>query len=310
MEQHVLDDVLARRFLLGQLLPEEQGRIEELAFEDPSSFEFLQATKDDLIDDFLCDELSSDEKERFQKYFLAQPGRRQDLRIARELQRYLAREEPPFPVVNNFGSFSPPKVSFIERIRLHPTFALGSAALILTAVAGIMLAPRTLRQSDSPPLRAKQEQSPELPAPTSTSTATPPQTVSSPAHKDNQVKPTPSPLQQAAPVYAIVLTPGGAVRSEDEERTLPLPSGPISLELPLIDDTSYRSYQAVLQTGGKTIRTWPNLHPKELQSGKGIKVNVPVGLLERSRRYRIILNGVSTNRKVRPVHNYYFQVGN
>jgi hypothetical protein len=47
MKEQMLNEVVARRFLLGQLSPDEQGSIEELAFDDPKSFEVLQAAEDD-----------------------------------------------------------------------------------------------------------------------------------------------------------------------------------------------------------------------------------------------------------------------
>ena len=95
MNEQVLNDGLARQFLLGQLPPEEQGRIEELAFQDPDTFAFLQAAEDDLVDEFLYNELSSDEKQLFRTHFLTRPGRRQNVRIARALKQYLEEDDVP-----------------------------------------------------------------------------------------------------------------------------------------------------------------------------------------------------------------------
>src|SRR5688572_432723 len=100
MKENVMNELVARRFLLGDLSVEERERIEELAFDDPETFSLIQSAQDDLIDDFVNDELSSEERERFQNYFLAQPGRRQDLRIGRALQQYLGREQSVPHVAN------------------------------------------------------------------------------------------------------------------------------------------------------------------------------------------------------------------
>ena len=81
MKEPVIDEVVARKFLLGQLSPEEQGQIEELAFEDPDTFTFLESVEEDLVDEFLQEELSPLEKQRFNDHFLSFPGRRQELEI-------------------------------------------------------------------------------------------------------------------------------------------------------------------------------------------------------------------------------------
>src|SRR6185295_7306375 len=100
MSEQILDEVVARRYWLGQLSHEEQGRIEELAFGDPESFALLEAVEDYLIDEFVYNDLSAEERKRFQEYFLTQPGhsedpflthpsRREDLRIAEALRQHL-----------------------------------------------------------------------------------------------------------------------------------------------------------------------------------------------------------------------------
>src|SRR6185369_4599225 len=100
MNEQILDEVVARRFWLGQLSPEEQGRIEELAFDDPQSFAFLQAAEDDLIDEFVYNDLSSEERTLFEKHFLSkQPELRDDVEVARALRAYFEQEQEPVVVV-------------------------------------------------------------------------------------------------------------------------------------------------------------------------------------------------------------------
>src|ERR1044071_6408820 len=94
MKEYVLDEVLVRRFLLGELSAE-RAEVEEQAFVDSESFAFIQEAADDLIDEFVYGDLSSAEKERFERYFLSQPGRHEDLKIARALQKHVPRLPPP-----------------------------------------------------------------------------------------------------------------------------------------------------------------------------------------------------------------------
>src|SRR5215813_862087 len=97
MRERALDEIRARQFLLGELPPEEEGQIEELAFEDCDTFAFLESVENDLIDEFIQGDLSSDEEERFESHFLSQPGRRGNLKISQALQQHLDRLEdvPP-----------------------------------------------------------------------------------------------------------------------------------------------------------------------------------------------------------------------
>lgn len=303
MENSLINEVTARSFLLGELSSEELERIEEMAFDDPDTFTFIQAAQDDLIDDYVNDQLSSGEKESFQNYFLAQPGRRQDLRIGRALQQYLARDEEPVAAVASSSIPARPKMSIFDWMHLRPV-ALPLLSMILVAAVVLAIVVRT--QRDDNPTIAHVEPTP-VPTPSSSPSVTPVQPTPSPTPKQTQSPPAPSPRQSVEPFYA-VLTPGGLARSVGEVEKVPATSG--SFELPLVDDTPYQHYEATLQRNGSRIKDWPNLQPKQMQSGRAIKVEVPAGLLENRQLYRITLNGISANGKAQLVNTYYFQVSN
>jgi hypothetical protein len=305
MKENVVNELIARRFLLGDLPVEERERMEELAFDDPETFALMQSAQDDLIDDFVNDELSSEERERFQNYFLAQPGRRQDLRIARALQQYLDREEQPVPNVATNVVVPQRRVSIFDWLRLRPA-TVSLVVLILVAVGLLVLI--LTRQTDDSPRQAQHQPTPAFPMPSGSPVETPVQASPSPT-AEIQNTPAPSPRHPVEPVYAVVLVPGGPARSEGEEKVPPV-STAISFELPVLDNTPYQHYEAVLQRNGNRIRTWPNLQPKELQSGRALKVVVPAGLLVHRQRYRILVMGLTADGKSHTVHTYYFHVSN
>lgn len=302
MNEQVLNDGVARQFLLGQLPPEEQGRIEELAFQDPDTFAFLQAAEDDLVDEFLYNELSSDEKQLFRTHFLTKPGRRQNVRIARALKQYL--EEDDVPVVETVVAADRRKPSLFQWFRLGAlTAPLVIAAILLTSSAVIWVAVK-MSKGDGPQ-QAVLHPSP-TPTPSSSPVASPlPSASPSQTHEE---KPSPTPRQSTEPVFAIALVPTANVRSDSDVTKLVRQNGPISFELPVISVTPYRSYQAVLETGGRTIRTWSNLKTRQLQSGTGIQLTIQPGQLAGAQRYRIALNGVSANGQTQTVHNYHFEL--
>ena len=299
MKEQMIDEVVARRFLLGQLSPDEQGRVEELAFDDPESFEVLQAAEDDLIDEFVYDDLSSEERERFQEYYLVQPGRREDLRIASALREHFERAQPV--------------TSLWERVKKW--FHIGTAPLIPIVVKAVIiigaavvtlvtLIPRI--PSLFPVYRVQQGQPPALPTPASTASETPSPSQPSPSPAP---KASPTPHRSPSTSYAFLLVPGGPARTGGGgEKSVPLASGSAEFELPLTDGTSYQNYQAILLNGDKIIQTFPKLKPTKISTGKGIRIRVPFNRLEASQRYHFTLNGVAANGALELVDNYYFRV--
>jgi CHAT domain-containing protein len=73
------------RFLLGDLSPIEQERIEIRSLEDLESQELIQAAEFDLIDDYIRGDLTAEDVQRFERVFLNSPARRRKLATARIL---------------------------------------------------------------------------------------------------------------------------------------------------------------------------------------------------------------------------------
>lgn len=311
-----IDDVLARGFLLGELSPEEQGEVEEQAFEDPETFSSIQAAADELTDDFLYDDLSYAERERFEQHFLSQPGRRADLRIARALQKYITQSVPS-PIATSVAVDHREPFSWAAWLNVHRAqlrLSLAAVTILIVVAIGIWFAVRLKRQPNNPsPIQAQQPKTVEVPAPTNKGSETPTETAKSPAQKDKPTKLPLSPAQPPAPVYSFVLIPVGPVRGEGTTITvrLPSPSGIAQLQLPLIDVGSYSRFQATLQTNeGQVVRSWTNLRAKELEFGKGIQISAPAAVLKPRRHYRVVVRAISYRGRMQDIGEYYFQVTN
>lgn len=303
MKEQMLDENIAKRFLLGQLSPDEKGRIEELAFDDPGSFEVLQAAEDDLIDEFVDDDLSAEERERFREYYLAQPGRREDVRIASALREYFDREQP----ASLWERFR--KWFHIGAAPLIPVMVKAAIIISAAAVGLVTLIPRILRPGFTPVTQVQPQQAPALPLPANTTSETP-QPTPQLAHKDDQKRPSLPPHRQPSMVAAILLSPGGGARGGGEVTKVSLTSTK-HLDLALIGGASYRSYQATLEQDGKTIQPWSNLKPTKIVSGrKGIRIPIPFDRLRASQRYHIVLDGVARNGNLEHVDDYYFDATN
>jgi hypothetical protein len=308
MKQAVVDEVLARKFLLRDLSSAEQFAVEEQAFLDPDSFWLLQAAEDDLIDEYVSGDLTAEETELFEKHFISRPGRAADLRIARALQKYVSQETAASADSGTSvtGAFLP---GWLNISSPAPRVSLAALALLL-AVAGIWLAIRIFRDDPRPPVRATQEKFPNAPPPTNTPSETP-APVNSRSVEDNHNRPPLTPKQPASPIFSLNLFPTASVRGGGDVKILRLPSGSsiARLQLTLFDERPYRSYQASLQTDeGKRIRSWTILSATVSKAGKEIQINVPGRLLDGQQRYRVMVRGIARGGKIGDFVNYYFEV--
>src|SRR5262245_20759352 len=77
-------------YLLGRLPEDEQTGFEEQLLENEALFEALEETARELIDEYVGDMLSADDRRRFELYFLTQPERRARVEFARALHEAAA----------------------------------------------------------------------------------------------------------------------------------------------------------------------------------------------------------------------------
>jgi len=300
MEDQVLDDVVARRFLLGQLPPEEQGRIEELAFADPDTFELLESIEDDLIDEFIRGDLSIDERKRFEEHLLSLPGRRNNLKISRVLQLH-------------FNEADDKKFSFPTWFNTKPLWLRVSLALTATAVlvtAGVLIFIRVREARQPAPIQAGPDKprtitSPEFRVSPSI------EPTASPVHAENKPKAIPPEKQKKAAAYA-VLMPLAAPRGEGMQQLKLAPeASSMAIELALITQRNFRTYEATLENeAGKELQDWPNLKAAKLTSGKALQIDVPESLLTAGKVYRFVVSGVSSKGKSEVIARYPFEVVN
>lgn len=78
-----------RRYLLNPPTSEAHEQIEQRLLVEDGFLEELEIEEDELIDKYLSNKLSEDERKRFEYNFLASPERQQKLRFARSLKRYV-----------------------------------------------------------------------------------------------------------------------------------------------------------------------------------------------------------------------------
>jgi hypothetical protein len=337
MKYHIDDDTALRKLLLGELSPEEQQQLEERLFLDSECFQQFQAVEDDLIDEYVCGDLSGDESGKFESFFLAQPGRRESVRIARALQKYISGSASPSAVGADFEPTPPsPWDRFFTWLFRTPSpvlkFSAAMVALLFIA-GGVWLLMRAVMpvHQPAPPLAHREEGQP------SPSSQIAQHDASQSAGQQNQGVPkqdheTSGDMSQRevaavrdrqegrshtrlspAPVYVLTLLPSSTVRGEGEEGTsnevqLPPKAGVLDLRIPLLGVSVHPRYRATLQTeDGRDIKTWPPLKSTGAGSRKVVSAKISTKLLRQS-TYRLILSGVSSSGTPRVINIYRFQV--
>src|ERR1043165_9517295 len=84
------DQSIIREYLLGKLSTEDREALEDRLFLEDALHEELQTAEDDLIDDFLTDDLEDDDVARFHQNFLVSSKRKQKLRMGKAWRNYAA----------------------------------------------------------------------------------------------------------------------------------------------------------------------------------------------------------------------------
>src|ERR1041384_3756700 len=92
MKKESVTDALLREFLLGKLADGDRESIEGLFLTDPATRERVLALEQDLVDDYLEDGLSEEEKERFVSRYAQTDEQRRKLRITGAIKDWAVRE--------------------------------------------------------------------------------------------------------------------------------------------------------------------------------------------------------------------------
>lgn len=93
MNQQKGSQELFVKYLLGMLPDDEKSKFEDVYFENEELYEELQDAEYDLIDKYVRDELSKEEREKFELHFLFIPGKREKMESAKSLKEYIMKKK-------------------------------------------------------------------------------------------------------------------------------------------------------------------------------------------------------------------------
>lgn len=245
-----------RAYFLGELPPDEATRLELAVMEDAAVAERLEGVEAELIDDYLEGLLSPQDRQRFEAFYMAVPGRANRVRLARELSRRATRTSRAEPSARSS--------------RPHPLRLLLPMAATLLVAAGLWFADR--RPS------APQVATAPSPLPTIAIAAAPSPSPKAPV----AATPTPGLLRQASFVLAMAVTRGGAV----QEFKAPGGADIVDFEIDLEGETRFAEFDARLtDASGREIWRHPRSSPLRPTRAGVLVVPVPTasGLLAAGR---------------------------
>ena len=276
MKSDTHDQENIRRYLLGQLPPQNLSALEERFFFDSELYEELSIVEDELIDEYLRGELAPSEREQFESHFMAAPERHEKMGFARALKKFVSIESAAQPhefpsqladdgsVKNETRRERGAFFSFLPFQNPIVSYALAAAViLVLVGVSWI----------------AWKNWSPAVPG----------------------------------KVLAIELAPGSMTRdlgvAETKIFTIPADTDTVRLQLDL-PQVEYPTYEAVVQNVNLgQVLTKKNLKAQSSNGRPTVLVEVPPSSLPRG-DYRIKLDGVLATGNVESVSTYFFRVLN
>lgn len=290
MSQQIENIDLIRQYLLGELSAEEHERIEQRLLTDADYYQQVLIVENELIYEFVCDELPDQEKASFERHVLPVPERRQDVQFARALRKYVAENSPRTaeanavaPVAAASASATPERASWRQSIAAFfrsPSVALALSVLLLLAIsAAVWLgAQNRLLQNELAQLQARQTPGPasqnleeqlaserrrnadlteQLLRQPQPSQPQPAQLEPNPETANQRMPqppaaPVPTPAQNGATVAAVLLLPGGVRDNLGEGVSkVTVPRGVRRIPLELdLAVDDYRGYRATLKSVG------------------------------------------------------------
>jgi hypothetical protein len=317
-----------RRYLLGELSEQERDQVEERLMSDDDLYQQLLLAEDDLIDEYISDALSPQERAKFGQRIRQVPELAQDARSVMALRKYAL--ETAQPVVEK-DTPSPHRVSLLAWVRqffMQPAIGVSFAVALLAAVAlTIWLA----TQNSQLRKQVAQLQSPQTPT-------RPPQTdlaaqlalerqrneqlsaellrrqellaeasrKPQPTREQPQPSPTRTPAARSgvASFVALTLTPGAVREAGKLEKIVVTPTtGELRIQLDLRAG-GYRSYRAVVRTVEGRVVARQDLRAVK---GKFLPLHLPAKLFSPD-DYEILLSGINPSGELEEIDNYYFRV--
>jgi hypothetical protein len=310
----------AREFLLGRLSEETRSRLEESFFTDDELFEQIEIAEDELIDDYVRNEISAADRTYFEKTLLRSPRIAERVKVARVLASATAVAKTVVqPLPDSWGSRLERFLNWISPMSIAGKFTYATLGLILV-VGGPVLSLEYLRLREAS--QKLQEERAALERQVRDLTAQNSQTLSERnrinaelerqraenARGNEEIERQWDRPNRSIATFALTLFPGGS-RGSDGGDSFSLQETPSRFQFNLLlEADDYQAYRVVVTSlGGKEIGAVSSL--KSRTSGKS---KIVAFRLSSARftpgDYAVDLSGITRSGQTKPIATYNFRV--
>lgn len=325
-----ISEKLITQYLLGELPEEQQIEIEDRAFSDKEFLASVTAVENDLIDEYVREELPEAMRQRFETRFLASEGRRKRIEFARALVQLAdesrVRERGTTTVPAAPVSWRDALAAFIHGLNPVANIALAAATLVvLLGGAWLIIQTLTLRkqltqlqaqhqsqQNDRQTLErqvdAERRRSEELAAQLN-------QEKQQRAQSDESLRRLSETVNQQTPeaprpiIASLTLLPGMARGATTQPKlVLPANATVAQLQIGIEPEETYKSFGVDLRTlAGRPVWTRDSLPARSARGGRSIRLTLPASALIPG-EYELRLKGKTDTGATEDVGFYYFEV--
>jgi len=317
------NEKLIARYLLGDLPEEQQVEIEDRAFADKEYLALVTSVENDLIDEYVRQELSETERRQFESRFLASAGRRKRVEFARALAGVpVAAAEPERVVVSQPAKWTWRDSLYAFLIRLNPAAKFATVAVMLfLTFGGVWLFAETMRLRNQltqlqaqnqtrqnelqQQVEAERRRSEELNARLTQEKQQREQSDESLRQLSETGSETP-----ARPVIAALTLLPGLSRGGGEKSSLILAGDArlVRLQIGIDPNEPYKTFAVELRTAaGRQVWTRENLTARTRGRARAVSLTLPASALK-SGDYELRLSGRQEGGESEDVGFYYFDV--
>ena len=325
MAANLNNEKLIAQYLLGELPEEQQVEIEDRAFADKEYLASITAVENDLIDEYVRNELSETERRRFESRFLASAERRKRVAFAKALAG-VASEAPVVetarrPVVAPAAvSWRESLEAFIRGLIPVPRFAM-AIGMVVVLGGSISLVGEMLRlRNQINTLQAEnQSRQGELQRQFESERQRSEELASRLNQEKQQREQTDESLRQLSetaetpvpkPVIASLTLLAGISRGASDKPRLALPENArlVRLHIGVEPEEPFKTYAVELRTvSGRSVWNRENLPVRDRRGARAIGLTLPSTALKPG-EYELTLKGVTEGGGTEDVGFYYFTV--
>jgi hypothetical protein len=318
------------RYLLGRLPENEQTGFEEQLLENEALFAALEEAESELIDEYVGDTLSADDRRRFELYFLTQPERRARVEFARALHETAAEHgrEKRSRAAGLEIDASPDTTAWWRRwgafLIPRPQFAALAACCLIAILGGLILAlmdnsrlRHQLQQAQAERTESQQRSAAQLAA--AESQLSDERSLRQRAEESlDQLNARPKANGRPAIVSFIlsaffrpVRGGGSQTNPKSQQILIPAAAKRVSLTFEVqVQSPDFTGYRVSLRRvdDPSQIEIWSRSGlPAVSKPGQRIPIVLPAGLLIKG-EYRLKLSGVLSDTNTEPIGEYRFAV--